>query len=88
LARQIAQRARSSQLEKSAKSAERRAQMRKKVKRLVVIAETTVTHVQAVIPLPVQEGRPQAEGLIASLEHFAALMQQVISQARHGVLKG
>ena len=88
LARQIAQRARSSQWEKSEKRAEKRAQMLKKFRRLLAVAETTVAQVQAVLPLLAHQGRPQAEGLIASLEHFAALMQQVISQARRGVLEG
>ena len=88
LARQIAQRARSSQWEKSEKRAEKRAQMLKKFRRLLAVAETTVAQVQAVIPLLTRQGQPQAEGLIASLEHFAALVQQVIAQARRGVLEG
>jgi IS5 family transposase len=88
LARLIAQLARQSQWEKSLKSAAKRAEMRKHFRRLVAVAETTVTQVQAVIPLLTSHGRSRAEMLVAGLEHFVALMQQVISQARRGVLEG
>ena len=88
LARRIAEQARHAKWAKASKTAKNRAKLQQEFRRLLAVAETTVAQAQAVIPLLAKAHRPRAEGLIASLEHFGTLMQQVMAQARQGVLEG
>ena len=88
LARQIGAHNRQRKWKKGQKAAISQKKMHHLYRTLIDIAQATVAQAQQVQPLLMQTGSREALALATTLEHYLALLEQVIGQSTRRVLQG
>jgi IS5 family transposase len=88
LAHTLASLARREQAKTGPKAEKTKVKIQQLYRRLLAVAQATVSQVRAVIPLLTQGGRLSVCALVTTLEHFSALLQQVITQTTRRVVEG